>query len=93
MKGILGTKIGMTQIFEKSGRLIPVTILHVEENQVVSVKTKEKDGYDATLLGFKKIDAKKLILHKEGYLRKIISIQDKCCKKFVAWMVIQLAKS
>lgn len=70
MKGILGTKIGMTQIFEKSGRLIPVTILHVEENQVVSVKTKEKDGYDATLLGFKKIDAKKINSPQRGLFKK-----------------------
>ncbi|WP_027124220.1 50S ribosomal protein L3 [Mycoplasmoides pirum] len=70
MKGIFGTKIGMTQIFEKNGRLIPVTILHVEENQVVSIKTKEKDGYDATLLGFKKVDAKKLNNPQKGLFKK-----------------------
>lgn len=70
MKGILGTKIGMTQIFEKNGRLIPVTIVHVEENQIISIKTKDKDGYDATLLGYKKIDLNKLNSPKKGLFKK-----------------------
>ncbi len=70
MKGILGTKIGMTQVFEKTGRLIPVTVLHVEANQVIGTKTKEKDGYDATLLGFSEIDAKKLSKPKQGVFKK-----------------------
>lgn len=70
MKGILGTKVGMTQVFEKSGRLIPVTVVHVEDNQVISVKTKEKHGYDATLIGFKKTDAKKLSNPQKGLFKK-----------------------
>ncbi|WP_156940254.1 50S ribosomal protein L3 [Mycoplasmoides alvi] len=70
MKGILGTKVGMTQVFEKNGCLIPVTILHVEENQVVSVKTKEKDGYDSTLIGFKKVSEKKINSPQKGLFKK-----------------------
>ncbi len=52
MKGILGRKIGMTQVFTKSGKLIPVTVVEVEKNVVTQIKTKENDGYDAIQLGF-----------------------------------------
>ena len=51
MKGILGKKIGMTQVFTTSGKLIPVTVIEVEPNVVTQVKTVEKDGYDAIQLG------------------------------------------
>ena len=52
MKGILGRKIGMTQVFTESGKLIPVTVVEVEKNVVTQIKTKENDGYDAVQLGF-----------------------------------------
>ena len=52
MKGILGRKIGMTQVFTESGKLIPVTVVEVEKNVVTQIKTKENDGYDAIQLGF-----------------------------------------
>ena len=52
MKGILGRKIGMTQVFTKSGKLIPVTVVSVEPNIVTQIKTKENDGYEAIQLGF-----------------------------------------
>ena len=52
MKGILGRKIGMTQVFTKSGKLIPVTVVSVEPNVVTQIKTKENDGYEAIQLGF-----------------------------------------
>ena len=51
MKGILGKKIGMTQVFTKEGKLIPVTVIEVEPNVVTQVKTVEKDGYNAIQLG------------------------------------------
>ena len=51
MKGILGKKIGMTQVFTKNGVLIPVTVIEVEPNVVTQIKTVEKDGYDAIQLG------------------------------------------
>ena len=51
-KGILGRKIGMTQVFTKSGKLIPVTVIEVEPNVVTQIKTKENDGYEAIQLGF-----------------------------------------
>ena len=52
MKGILGRKIGMTQVFTESGKLIPVTVVEVEPNVVTQIKTKENDGYEAIQLGF-----------------------------------------
>jgi large subunit ribosomal protein L3 len=52
MKGILGKKVGMTQVFTTSGKLIPVTVIEVEPNVVTQIKTVEKDGYDAIQLGF-----------------------------------------
>ena len=52
MKGILGRKIGMTQVFTNSGKLIPVTVVSVEPNVVTQIKTKENDGYEAIQLGF-----------------------------------------
>ncbi len=51
MKGILGRKIGMTQVFSKDGKLIPVTVVEVAPNTVMQVKTKETDGYNAIQLG------------------------------------------
>ena len=52
MKFILGKKIGMTQIFNKGGQVIPVTLIEAGPCQVVQVKTKEKDGYQAVQIGF-----------------------------------------
>ena len=51
MKGILGRKVGMTQVFTKDGKLIPVTVVACDENVVMQVKTVEKDGYNAIQLG------------------------------------------
>ena len=51
MKGILGRKVGMTQVFTKDGKLIPVTVISVEDNTVMQVKSLEKDGYSAIQLG------------------------------------------
>ena len=50
MKGILGRKIGMTQVFATSGKLVPVTVIEVEPNVVSQIKTKANDGYDAIQL-------------------------------------------
>lgn len=52
IKGILGRKGDMTQVFTESGKLIPVTIVEVEPNVVTQIKTKENDGYEAIQLGF-----------------------------------------
>ena len=51
MKGILGRKAGMTEVFTADGKLIPVTVIEVQSNVVTQIKTVEKDGYDAIQLG------------------------------------------
>ncbi|KRL04069.1 50S ribosomal protein L3 [Liquorilactobacillus oeni] len=51
-KGILGKKVGMTQVFTENGELVPVTVVEVGENVVLQVKTVENDGYEAIQLGF-----------------------------------------
>ncbi len=55
MKGILGKKIGMTQVFATNGKLIPVTVVLVEPNVVTQIKTIENDGYSAIQLGYEDI--------------------------------------
>src|SRR5690554_2246930 len=51
-KGILGRKVGMTQVFDENGVLVPVTVIDVENNVVLQQKTVEVDGYAATQIGF-----------------------------------------
>lgn len=51
-KGILGRKVGMTQVFSENGELIPVTVIEAEPNVVLQLKTMENDGYEAVQLGF-----------------------------------------
>ena len=51
MKGILGRKVGMTEVFTKDGKIIPVTVISVEPNVVMQVKTTKTDGYEAIQLG------------------------------------------
>ena len=58
MKGILGKKVGMTQVFTEEGKLIPVTVISVEPNVVTQIKTKDNDGYEAIQLGLKQLKKK-----------------------------------
>ena len=51
MTGLIGKKIGMTQVFDENGNLIPVTVIHIESNVVVSLKKEETNGYNAAVLG------------------------------------------
>ena len=69
-KGILGKKIGMTQVFTESGKLIPVTVIEVEPNVVTQIKTVEKDGYDAIQLGAVSIREKSSNKAKTGHTNK-----------------------
>ena len=55
MKGILGRKLGMTQVFTIDGALIPVTVIEVQPNIVLQKKTKETDGYEAMQLGYEDV--------------------------------------
>ncbi len=55
MTGILGKKLGMTQVFDESGRMMPVTVVEAGPCCVVQVKTRERDGYEAVQMGFSEI--------------------------------------
>lgn len=61
MKFILGQKIEMSQIFTEDGKVVPVTLIEAGPCQVLQIKTKEKDSYEAVQIGFKKIEKKKKI--------------------------------
>ena len=70
MKGILGTKVGMTQVFTENGKLIPVTVIEVEPNVVTQIKTVEKDGYDAVQLGAVTVKEKSATKARIGHTKK-----------------------
>lgn len=70
MKGILGKKRGMTQVFTKDGKLIPVTVVEVEPNVVTQIKTVEKDGYDAIQIGTETIREKVSNKPQIGHAKK-----------------------
>ena len=68
--GLLGNKIGMTQIFDESGNIIPVTILKVGPCVITQVKTTLKDGYDAIQIGYGNVSSKSLTQPELGHLQK-----------------------
>lgn len=69
-KGILGRKLGMTQVFAKDGKLIPVTVVEVEPNVVTQIKRVETDGYEAIQLGFDTKREKLSNKAEKGHLAK-----------------------
>lgn len=69
-KGILGKKIGMTQIFTETGALIPVTVIEVTPNVVLQKKTVETDGYNAVQLGYGEVKANKANKPETGHCAK-----------------------
>jgi len=68
--GLLGNKIGMTQIFDESGNIIPVTILKVGPCVITQVKTKSKNGYDSIQIGYGNVSRKALTQPELGHLQK-----------------------
>jgi large subunit ribosomal protein L3 len=68
--GLLGNKIGMTQIFDESGNIIPVTILKVGPCVVTQVKTQSTDGYDSIQIGYGNVPSKTLTQPELGHLQK-----------------------
>ena len=69
-KGILGRKLGMTQVFTKSGKLVPVTVIEVGKNVVTQIKTTENDGYEAIQLGFSEVKEKNTTKASIGHTNK-----------------------
>ena len=69
-KALLGKKLGMTQIFDQNGKVIPVTVIEAGPCTVVQVKTKDADGYEAVQLGFGEVKAKKVTKPAAGHFKK-----------------------
>mgnify|MGYP001332812116 FL=1 len=80
--GLLGTKIGMTREFMKSGQSVPVTVIRVETGRVLDVITKEKRGYNAVKVGFFKLKNSKLTKQMKGYFTKKNTEPKKILKEF-----------
>jgi len=70
VKGILGTKLGMTQVFDESNRIVPVTVVQAGPCVVTQVRTEEKDGYQAVQLAFGAIDPRKVNKPETGHFTK-----------------------
>lgn len=70
MKGILGKKVGMTQIFDERGEVIPVTVIEAGPCYVTQRKTVARDGYSAVQLGFEEVPARKMNKPRLGHLRR-----------------------
>ena len=69
-KAIIGKKVGMTQIFDDAGKVIPVTVIQAGPCTVVQKKTEEKDGYSAVQLGFEEVPERKLTKPELGHSKK-----------------------
>lgn len=70
MRGILGKKVGMTQLFDESGAVVPVTIIEAGPCYVTQVKTEDTDGYNAVQIGYDEVPERKLTNGQRGHLSK-----------------------
>jgi large subunit ribosomal protein L3 len=81
-KAIIGKKVGMTQMFDESGKVIPVTVIQAGPCPVTQVKTVERDGYAAVQLGYEDIKDRKLSKGERGHLAKSGVPMKKYLKEF-----------
>lgn len=81
-KGIIGKKLGMTQIFDENGNVIPVTVIEAGPCTVVQKKTVENDGYSAVQLGFEEIAERKLNKPTKGHFAKAGTTLKRHLKEF-----------
>ena len=81
-KAIIGKKVGMTQIFDDNGKVIPVTVIEAGPCTVVAKKTVEKDGYEAIQMGYADVKEKKLTKPELGHLKKAGVAPKKHLKEF-----------
>jgi large subunit ribosomal protein L3 len=70
LKGLIGKKIGMTQIFDENGAAIPVTVIEAGPCYVTQVRTVEKDGYTSVQLGYNEVKPKRLTNGQKGHLKR-----------------------
>ena len=82
IKGIIGKKLGMTQLFDESGRVVPVTVIEAGPCTVVQKKTVESDGYQAVQLGYGEVSAKKVNKAAKGHFDKADVAPKKTLREF-----------
>ena len=82
MKAIIGKKVGMSQIFDENGKVIPVTVIEAGPCTVVQKKTSDKEGYEAVQLGYEDIPARKLSKPEMGHLNKAGVAPKKYLREF-----------
>ena len=82
MKAIIGRKVGMSQIFDENGHVIPVTVIEAGPCVVVQKKTAEKDGYESVQLGFEDVPERKLTKPELGHLNKAGVAPKKYLREF-----------
>jgi large subunit ribosomal protein L3 len=70
VKGLLGTKLGMTQLWDENNKIVPVTVVAASTNVVTQVRTPERDGYNAVQLGFGEIEGRKVTKPSAGHFDK-----------------------
>lgn len=75
--GILGKKIGMTQVFDEEGFVTPVTVIKSEPNQILDLRTEEKNGYTAVQLGYGEKKKNRLTKPLEGHYKKLAELSGK----------------
>jgi len=80
--GIIGKKLGMTQVFAEDGAAVGVTAVEVEPSVVIQVKTKERDGYDAVQLGYGRIKQKNVPKPLQGHFKKANKGNFRVLKEF-----------
>ena len=81
-KGLIGKKIGMTQLFDKSGKVIPVTVVEAGPCVVVQKKTTENDGYEAVQVGFGDVKVRRVNKPEAGHFKKADVAPKKVLKEF-----------
>ena len=81
-KAIIGKKVGMTQIFDETGKVIPVTVIEAGPCVVVQKMSKEKEGYEAVQLGYEEVSEKKLTKPEQGHLKAAGVANVKHLKEF-----------
>ena len=82
MKAIIGKKVGMSQIFDENGKVIPVTVIEAGPCTVVQKKTSDKEGYEAVQLGYEDIPERKLSKPEMGHLNKAGVAPKKYLREF-----------
>lgn len=81
-KGIIGKKLGMTQLFDENGKVVPVTVIEAGPCTVVQKKTVESDGYQAVQLGFGEVSAKRVNKPAKGHFAKADVAPKKTLREF-----------